>query len=59
MDEEFSDFQGAVKERNEILSAAIQCAAYVLHRSREFPLDQRRGMIERVKLLISIDDIGQ
>lgn len=53
MDKEFSDFQNTVREPNLALHVALECVAYVLTRARELTLDQRRGMIERLKGLIS------
>lgn len=54
MDKEFSEFQDTVREANMTLYVALECAAYVLRRARELPLDQRVGMIERLKGLISV-----
>lgn len=54
MDSEFSDFQETVRKINKVSNVALECAVYVLSRARELPLDQRKGMIERLKGLISV-----
>ena len=59
MDNEFSDFQQTVREINKVSNVALECAAYVLSRARELPLDQRKRMIERLKGLISISEDGR
>lgn len=58
MDKEFSDFQQTVREINKVSNVALECAAYVLRRAQELPLDQRKDMIERVKSLISVTQDG-
>jgi hypothetical protein len=56
MENEISDFQEEVRETNKASTMALECAAYILRRACELPLNQRKGMIERLKQLISVDE---
>jgi hypothetical protein len=56
MDGQFSEFHRKVEETNETLTAALQCAAFVLRRARELSPEQRRCMVSIVKDLISMEE---
>jgi len=55
MSTELSDFQKRVRETNKAATMALECAACVLRRAFELPMDQRREMLEQVKEWISLD----
>jgi len=38
---------------------ALECAAYIKRRALELPLNQRKGIVERLKQLISVDEKEQ
>jgi hypothetical protein len=58
MDTEFSNFQQEVRETNKASQVALECATFVLRRALELPQDRRKGMIERLKKLVSVTEEG-
>jgi hypothetical protein len=54
MDNKLSDFQQVVRENNKASTVALECAAYVLRRALELPLEQRKAMIERLIHMVSV-----
>jgi hypothetical protein len=43
---ELQALQRAMKERNEVTIAALECVAFVLERARRLPAEQQRAMLE-------------
>jgi hypothetical protein len=54
----YSEFQQSLRETNESLNEALQCAVIILRRAQELPLAQRGYMIDMVKDLISVNGEG-
>jgi hypothetical protein len=51
---DFSEFLISLKNANQVNTEALQCAAIILRRAQELPVNQRPLMLDIVKKLISV-----
>jgi hypothetical protein len=59
VDPQLAEFQKIIRERNEITTAALECAVFVLSRVREVSPHQQKLLLNFVRNLISIKHDGE
>jgi hypothetical protein len=59
VDPQLAEFQQIIRDRNEITTAALECAVFVFSRVREVSPHQQKPLLEFVRNLISMRQNGE